>query len=190
MCRKISKYIIVLLLLTGCIAEQKVDLLEYNVKNKQFEAIDTVGFFTDQTKIQILSFFSYQCPICLQQIPKLNQLKNQYGEKVKINLIFPESSITDTIAFYSTNIFNFPVYLDHKLLLTKRLDAIATPQYFIFYKGKKKYSGAMDNKSAGINLPDNKGKYVNYLESAIDDILSDQRVKVKTTKPVGCFIER
>jgi thiol-disulfide isomerase/thioredoxin len=140
-------------------------------------------------RIKVVVFFSYHCPMCLKQIPRLHQIQRKYSKDVEIDLVIPEKRILDSTAFGNADIFAFNVYLDSDFSLVRKLSATATPHYFIYSDNALCYSGAFDNSYSRISVPQQSEEYRSFVEEVIDAILGDTKIKEKETKPVGCYID-
>ena len=81
--------------------------------------------------------------------------------------------------------YNFPYVVDSGSKLARLFGALKTPHVYLFNdKSELVYSGAIDD-----NAKDVKKVKRNYLTDAINAISKGDRVKIKTTKALGCSIK-
>lgn len=75
--------------------------------------------------------------------------------------------------------------LDELGTVGRAYDAQTTPHMFIIDKeGVLVYNGAFDDDPRG-----NKDKRVNYVESALDELLASKKITTSSTKPYGCSVK-
>jgi alkyl hydroperoxide reductase subunit AhpC len=143
----------------------------------------------------ILVFTSNNCPFAKLYPQRLIALENKYS-KLNVELIAIRS--TDTTIMLNDcfekiqNLaiqeeFNFPYLADNTQEVAQNFGAQKTPHAFVIWKENNewiiKYTGAIDDNGAE---PD-KVKHA-YIEEAVDALLNNKEVKVKSTKSVGCAI--
>lgn len=92
--------------------------------------------------------------------------------------------------FISQYRIRMPIVLDPEATLARFLDATVTPEAFVVSpEGKSVYRGAIDNGAPEL------GQHrtvitEHYLLDALDSFIKTGSVPVRSTKAVGCFIER
>ena len=143
----------------------------------------------------IVVFTSNNCPFAKLYPQRLIALENKYS-KLNVELIAIRS--TDTTIMLNDcfekiqNLaiqeeFNFPYLADNTQEVAQNFGAQKTPHAFVIWKENNewiiKYTGAIDDNGAE---PD-KVKHA-YIEEAVDALLNNKEVKVKSTKSVGCAI--
>jgi peroxiredoxin len=84
--------------------------------------------------------------------------------------------------------FTFPYLMDSGQKIYPQYGATKTPHVYILEKTKKgnivKYIGAIDD-----NYKDAEAVTETYAEDAIDALLKNKEIKVKTTRAIGCSIK-
>lgn len=143
----------------------------------------------------IVVFTSNNCPFAKLYPKRLIALENKYS-KLNIELIAIRS--TDTTIMLNDCFeqmqklaleeeFNFPYLADNTQEVAQNFGAQKTPHAFVIWKENNewiiKYSGAIDDNGA----EPTKVKHA-YIEEAVDALLSNKEVEIKSTKSVGCAI--
>lgn len=84
--------------------------------------------------------------------------------------------------------FTFPYLFDEGQKIYPQYGATKTPHVYLLQKTSKgnivKYIGAIDD-----NYSDESAVKAKYLENAINSLLNDEEIAVKTTKAIGCSIK-
>lgn len=84
--------------------------------------------------------------------------------------------------------FTFPYLFDDGQKIYPQYGATKTPHVYLLQKTSKgnivKYIGAIDD-----NYSDESAVKTKYLENAINSLLNDEEIAVKTTKAIGCSIK-
>lgn len=84
--------------------------------------------------------------------------------------------------------FTFPYLFDDGQKIYPQYGATKTPHVYLLQKTSKgnivKYIGAIDD-----NYSDESAVKTKYLENAINSLLKDEEIVVKTTKAIGCSIK-
>ncbi len=84
--------------------------------------------------------------------------------------------------------FSFPYLFDEGQKIYPQYGATKTPHVYLLQKTSKgnivKYIGAIDD-----NYSDESAVKTKYLENAINSLLNDEEIAVKTTKAIGCSIK-
>jgi len=84
--------------------------------------------------------------------------------------------------------FTFPYLFDEGQKIYPQYGATKTPHVYLLQKTSKgnvvKYIGAIDD-----NYSDESAVKTKYLENAINSLLKDEEIAVKTTKAIGCSIK-
>ncbi len=161
-------------------------------------------------RVGVLVFHSMTCPYMVKGYAgekKMAAMRKQFGEDVLILGINsnrtehkdaePEGVDKDgnPIPAYLTlrkhirkNKLNFPVMIDSGNVLADRFQATATPHcYVIDEKGILRYAGAIDDDPRGKKDADDR---IDYVEVAVDAVLTGTPITHTTTKAYGCSIKR
>ena len=84
--------------------------------------------------------------------------------------------------------FTFPYLMDKGQEIYPQYGATKTPHVYLLEKTRKgnevKYIGAIDD-----NYKDAKAVTVKYVEEAIDALLENKKIEVKSTRAIGCTIK-
>lgn len=183
-----------------CLLMIKVSNAQAFKKVNEFSLMSTSGkqfSFNDhpEAKGYIVVFTSNNCPFAKLYPQRLIALENKYS-KQQVELVAIRS--TDTTIMLNDCFekmqqlaiqeeFNFPFLADNSQEVAQNFRAQKTPHAFVIWKENNewiiKYTGAVDDNGAE---PD-KVKHA-YIEEAVDALLNNKEVKVKSTKSVGCAI--
>jgi peroxiredoxin len=84
--------------------------------------------------------------------------------------------------------FTFPYLIDKGQEIYPQYGATKTPHVYLLEKTRKgnevKYIGAIDD-----NYKDAKAVTVKYVEEAVDALLENKKIEVKSTRAIGCTIK-
>lgn len=136
--------------------------------------------------INVIVFLSDTCPCTDSHLQHLNQLASTYK---KYNFIGIHSNVITnlktTSSYYKKSKVSFPVLSDKYFELANKFRAKKTPHIFILNDKKELlYSGGITNSI----LFKNAKKL--YLKNALQDLNSNQPIKNKRTRTLGCAIDR
>jgi peroxiredoxin len=144
----------------------------------------------------IVLFTCNHCPYAVAYEDRIIALNNQYKKLgypvVAINpndsVAYPDDSYSNMIKRAKEKGFDFPYLLDESQAIAKAYGALKTPHVYLLQKVNKKlvvqYIGAIDDNYE--NASEVKEK---YLENALNSLLKNEEVKVKSTKAIGCGIK-
>jgi len=148
--------------------------------------INNYSIINKNGRVNVFLFWDSECPLCAN-----------YERDIKV---YKEQFKKDSIFFYKVycNEFDFEkaidrdqnIILDSSKNLVKALNGIVTPQAFaVSPEGEILYSGKIDNWIVSLGQ---KRQIVDsfYLKDALLAVINDKEIKISTTTPVGCFIER
>ena len=100
----------------------------------------------------------------------------------------PEDSFEKMIDRAKEKNFTFPYLIDEGQKIFPQFGATKTPHVYILQKTKSgnvvKYIGAIDD-----NYADESAVKTKYVENAVNALLKNKEVPVKTTKAIGCSIK-
>ncbi len=156
-----------------------------------------------KAKVLLIVFTCNHCPTAQAYEDRIIKLTNDYKTKgVQVIAIMPndplaisldELGYTDMGDTYTEmklrakqKKFNFPYLYDGKTQsVAKAYGPVATPHVFIFDKERKlRYQGRIDDVEKPTKTPNNFDT-----RNALDEVLSNKEVTVKTTKVFGCSIK-
>lgn len=174
------------------IGDQAVSFKLKNVDNKMVSLMDY-----KKEKGLILIFTCNHCPYSIAYEDRIIAIDKQFKSKgfpvVAINPndpeLQPEDSFENMILRANEKQFTFPYLFDEKQEIYKAYGATRTPHVFLLKNQNKgkftvEYIGAIDNNSKDAALVTEK-----YLENAINALLNNTEIEVKTTKAIGCSIK-
>lgn len=141
----------------------------------------------------VFTFLSPECPLSENYTRTLKQLQENYSTKnIQFYYIFPgtfypKPQIAQFARLYSMPIDRF--LYDENYQLRDFCKASTTPEtYLLDTKGGIFYSGAIDNWAITLG----KQRQLisdHYLVDAIESVLIGEKVKVTSTRAIGCIIE-
>ena len=157
----------------------------------------------NNSKILVIVFTCDHCPTAQAYEERLIQLTKDYRSRgVAIVAIMPNNpksvqlnelgyadlgdSFEEMKLHAKAKHFNFPYLFDgNHEIVAKAYGPVATPHVFIFDKQRKlRYQGRIDDVEKPTGTPKNLDT-----RNAIEALLSDKEVEVKTTKVFGCSIK-
>ncbi|NND63488.1 MAG: TlpA family protein disulfide reductase [Flavobacteriaceae bacterium] len=117
------------------ISEEK----QTQLKNYNWELVtlsnEKANFAASEGKVTLVNFWATWCPPCLAEMPSLQSLFNDYGDKVDFYLVSMESSEKLT-SFMEKKGYEMPVYIPKKQL-PEGLSAYSFPTTYIVSKQGK-----------------------------------------------------
>ena len=143
-------------------------------------------------KASAFVFLAPDCPLSQSYTLTLNKLHSQFGNAgvalygVVESSRYERKEIDDFVTQYRIDL---PIVLDPHATLAQFFGAMVTPEVFVVNsEGNNIYQGAIDNWAPEL------GQHrtvitEHYLLDALNDFIRTGKVSVRTTKPVGCFIE-
>lgn len=167
---------------------------DFNLKNTDDKMVSLSQF--EDAKGFILIFTCNTCPYSVAYEDRILELDKKYKSKgypvIAINPNNPTKSKGDDFALMQERAkekkFTFPYLLDEGQKISPVYGAKKTPHVYILDKQndqfKVAYIGAIDNNYSDASKADQK-----YVENAVDALLNDQEVSVKTTKAIGCSVK-
>ena len=144
----------------------------------------------------IVIFTCNTCPYAVAYEDRIEALNKKYANKgypvIAImpnnTEVMPGDNMEAMQARAKAKGFTFPYLTDRGQNIYPQYGATKTPHVYILEKTKKgnevKYIGAIDD-----NYKDAKAVTVKYAEDAVDALLNDSEIKVKSTRAIGCSIK-
>lgn len=157
-----------------------------NVSLKDYK--DAKGF--------IVIFTCNHCPYAVAYEDRIIELDKKYKKLgypvIAINPNNPEKQKDDSFDKMQVRAkekgFTFPYLFDDGQKIYPQYGATKTPHVYVLQKTDKgnvvKYIGAIDDNHSDETAVEQK-----YVQNAVDALLKNQEVKVKTTKAIGCSIK-
>lgn len=141
-------------------------------------------------KATVILFLSFDCPMCRNYLQALNEQSVQYG-KLSVHYvgIIPTNDEPMIIAQQVDQFkLSFPVLKDHGLRITNLVSATTTPEVVLLNRNSEIcYRGLIDDAYSK-RLVLNKRVNKRYLIDAIEALISETPVPIKSTEPIGCKI--
>jgi len=139
-------------------------------------------------KATVLIFVSTQCPNVKIYDSRINDIANEYQAKgfVIWGINSNGTEPVEDVKQHSVDVnYNFPVLKDMNNTVADMLGATKTPEVFVIDKNRVVlYHGRIDDNR------DIAGVTSNDLKNALNDILANKDIAVKSTKSFGCTIKR
>lgn len=140
----------------------------------------------NNAKGYIVIFTCNNCPYAKAYQDRIAELQNEYAPKgfpvIAINTSDPGEEI---VARAKEKDYPFPYLHDETQEVTRAYGATRTPHVFVLEKDRTvAYIGAIDNNYKDASKADE-----NYVKDAVNALLNDQEVDVKSTKAIGCTIK-
>ncbi len=144
----------------------------------------------------IVIFTCNTCPYAVAYEDRVEALNKKYAEKgYPVIAIMPNNTDVkpgDNMEAMNARAkakgFTFPYLMDKGQKIYPQYGATKTPHVYILEKTKKgnvvKYIGAIDD-----NYKDAQAVTVKYAEDAIDALLKNKDIEVKSTRAIGCSIK-
>lgn len=142
-------------------------------------------------KIVVLEWTNYDCPF----------VKRHYRDSTMTKLVSSYQGTVVWLAINSTHYaeasanrnwvnkqkMSYPVLDDHEGKVGRLYKAKTTPHMFVIDRqGKIAYQGAIDNAPMGKKDADD---YVNYVDKAIRELISQSTVSIDQATPYGCSVK-
>ncbi|MGB4710833.1 MAG: redoxin domain-containing protein [Fuerstiella sp.] len=145
-----------------------------------------------QAKVVVLAFLGTECPLVKLYARRLQELSETYGSR---GVVFVgvnsnrQDSITDIGAFARLNSLTFPILKDVGNKLADEVAADRTPSVVVLDGDRVvRYSGRIDDQYGAGYARDTAAN--NYLQDAMESLLSDKPVSVASMPAEGCLIGR
>ncbi len=167
----------------------------FNLKNIDGKMVSPEDY--PNAKGFIVVFTANTCPYAIAYEDRLIALGEKYNSKgypdIAINANSPTVSSGDTFDKMQkkakTKGFSFPYLFDEGQKATNQYGARVTPHIFLLKKEgsqyKVVYTGALDNDTQNVNP----AKTL-YVEDAITALEAGEKIKVASTKAIGCTVKR
>lgn len=167
---------------------------DFSLKNINDKMVSLKDF--KEAKGFIVIFTCNHCPYAIAYEDRIIELDKKYKKLgypvIAINPNNPEKQKDDSFDKMKVRAkekgFTFPYLFDDGQKIYPQYGATKTPHVYILQKTDKgnvvQYIGAIDDNHSDASAVKQK-----YVEDAVDALLKNQEVKVKTTKAIGCSIK-
>jgi peroxiredoxin len=195
--KKIYLALISVLITAGLFAqgyEPGSTAVDFNLKNVDGKTVSLSDYST--AKGFIVVFTCNHCPYAKAYEDRIIALDKKYASKgypvIAINPNDPSKNPDDDFTGMQARAklkgYTFPYLVDETQETTRAYGATKTPHVYVVQKEAGKYVvryvGAIDD-----NYEDASAVKEKYVEDAVDALLANKTVKVKTTKAIGCTIK-
>ncbi|RPJ38596.1 MAG: hypothetical protein EHM35_04165, partial [Planctomycetaceae bacterium] len=142
--------------------------------------------------IVVLEWINLDCPFVQYHYDKaatMIELARKYRDKNVVWFAINGTSQTTpeaNRAFAKKNKLPYPILDDRSGNVGRKYGAITTPHIFIIKDGFVVYDGAIDNAPNGKTIG---GDKVNYVDKALSELTSGQRVSTPKTQSYGCSVK-
>ncbi|HTI52319.1 MAG TPA: redoxin domain-containing protein [Planctomycetaceae bacterium] len=140
----------------------------------------------------VITFITCECPLSNQYLPVLTELQQKYaGKGVQFVAVNSQPGVTsEKIATHAKDYaIGFPVLCDTRQTVADILSASRTCETFVLDPQRfVRYQGRIDDRYQYTTKRDNPSRH--DLAAALDELLANQNVSVKTTEVSGCLISR
>ncbi len=111
--------------------DERVKLTNYDIKLQDVNGTST-NFEQAEGEVVFLNFWATWCPPCVAEMPSINELYEDYGEKVSFYIITNESTVK-TIPFLKNKELDLPVY-QMLSIPSKEIYSVGIPATYIIDK--------------------------------------------------------
>lgn len=151
----------------------------------------------DETKAVVLEWFNADCPYVVRHYERdetMTKLHEEYKDKGVVWLAVNTGADGEQGAGKDRNAkaskeweMDYPILLDPTGDTARAYGAKTTPHmYVIKSDGTLVYAGGIDNDARGNKSDEDR---INYVERALEAVLSDTTVETSTARPYGCSVK-
>jgi len=115
-------------------ADEQVVLQQYDWKLMTPEG-EVVNFATSEEKVVLINFWATWCPPCVAEMPSLQNLFDEYGDRVDFYFVSMESPKKIT-RFMNKKGYDFPVYIP-KQQVPNAIESYSLPTTYVISKQGK-----------------------------------------------------
>jgi peroxiredoxin len=167
---------------------------DFSLKNVDGKMVSLADY--KEAKGFIVVFDCNTCPVSKRYNQRIIDLNNQFAAKgfplVSINPNSPELSAGDSydkmVKYAKQKGYTFPYLYDESQKVAREFGATNTPHAFVLTRDNGKlvvaYIGAIDDNASDGNAATHR-----YVESAVNALLTGNKVAVQKTKAIGCGVK-
>jgi peroxiredoxin len=167
---------------------------DFSLKNVDGKNVSLIDY--KSAKGFIVVFTCNHCPYAVAYEDRIIALDKKFKKLgypvIAINPNNPEKSkgdsFEDMVVRAKEKKFTFPYLFDDGQKIFPQYGATKTPHIYVLQKTDKgnvvQYIGTIDD-----NYEDEKAVKVKYVEDAVNALLKNKEVSIKTTKAIGCTIK-
>lgn len=176
--------------LAFCQEKEQKTLVLNSLPNAYGQLIDPMN---NVENAMVVVFTNHNCLYAQLYIDRLNKLYEKYVEKgvpfvaieTKIKSLEDRSSSLEK--YLEKEVIKFPYLIDLDNTTAALFQAESSPHVYLLRKKNDGleilFEGSIDNNSRNASRVTR-----NYLEDAIDQMLADEEITYKSSKPIGCDI--
>lgn len=175
-------------LITGMIQHKGLNIgdkaIDFSLENVDGTMISLDTY--EDARGYIVIFTCNNCPYAEAYQGRISLLQNEYAPKgYPVIAINTSDSKEEIISRANEQQYPFPYLHDETQDVSRAYGAIKTPHAYVLTKDKKvAYIGAIDNNYKNAADADQ-----HYVKDAVEALLSNKEVPVKSTKAIGCSIK-
>lgn len=147
--------------------------------------------YGQRDSIVVKLFLLEDCVICQSYSLKINDLVDNFGDKVSFQGYFPNfSSKKEEIASFKEKYkIDFDLKTDYFKSVSKKYNITVTPEVVVVNETKNEilYRGRIDDEFVTIGKR-RRVVTTNELYDALLSIANNEEIRIKETQAVGCFI--
>lgn len=167
---------------------------DFKLKNVDGKTVSLTDY--KNAKGYIVVFTCNHCPYAQAYESRIMELDKMYAPKgYPVIAISPNDPVGEPQDSYANmqkraaeRKYTFPYLIDETQNITRAYGATATPHVYVLQKTASgnmvQYIGAIDDDTEGKNPNKN-----NYVQKAVNALLSGTKPQVTTTKAIGCSIK-
>ena len=178
--KKLAFWSLIVLIVSGCGSPER-NILTTTKGNK-------INLSEQNT---VLMWLASDCPLCQTYSSEYRDLASNYNSNLQFVGVLPGNWYTSEEMNHFIDSFHFdiPIVEDKDFYLTKRFNAIVTPEFVLIDTNLNvQYQGKFDDWATGLAQKKTKPQKF-YLINAIDNFLNNQPIIPDYVEPVGCTIE-
>ncbi len=156
------------------------------IQGVDVRTMETISVETKSKKYFVLNFLNSKCPCSQGHFDHINSLQKEFKEFQFIGFNSNKNATLEKVnEHFNQYQINYPIIFDKSLNYANTFKALKTPHVFILNKaGEILYQG-------GVTETRNFKKAKNfYLKEALTQIQNNKLVTNKSTRTIGCYIQR
>lgn len=153
---------------------------------------NTISLSDYQGKIVVIEWTNPDCPFVQRHYREetMKKLEKEYRDQDVVWLAVNSTHYMgkeENMEFAKENNIPYPILIDQSGEVGKSYGAQTTPHMYIIGKsGEIVYQGGIDDDPRGNRKPSERTQYV---DNALEDVVSGQEVEVSSSKPYGCSVK-
>ncbi len=151
---------------------------------------DYVRVFPGRSGLQVFVFMREDCPISNRYAPELNRLHEDFGDKAKFFLVYPDpQAAADSIeAHRAEYLLAMPALIDSDHLLVDYSGVRTTPEVAVYRDHHRIYRGRIDDRFVAFGK-ERAAPTTRDLHDVLTALLAGDDPAPYETEAVGCYIQ-